>query len=244
MAGHSKWANIKHKKAAADAKRGKVFTMHAKMITIAARSGGDPDMNPTLRAAIDRAKLDNVPNANIDRAIKKGTGEDKDGADYEELTYEAFGPEGSVFMIDVITDNRNRSLTNIRTLLTKSGGNMGSAGSVAWKFDKKSFFLVDLGDRDSEEAQLELIECGADDIRPEGDKQLVVYGAPESFSEIQDQLKAAGYKIEEDGLTWLAKDEMEVASESPLAEKILKLMDKLDDDDDVKDVSSNVNFID
>lgn len=243
MSGHSKWHSIKHKKGAADAKRGKIFTTHAKLIAIAARGGADPDMNPTLRTAIDRAKADNVPNANIDRAVKKGSGQDKDAAHYEELTYEAFGPEGSAFMIDVITDNKNRSLTNVRTILTKNGGNLGSAGAVAWKFDKKAFLLVDAGGKSPEEAELELMESGADDIRPGETGRFELYAAPEQFNEVKKAVESMGYRVEKDELTWLAKEDMKV-TDLDLAQKIVRLMEKLDEDEDVSQVSSNVDIDD
>lgn len=241
MSGHSKWHSIKHKKGAADAKRGKIFTVHAKLIAIAARGGGDPDMNPTLRSAIDRAKTDNVPNANIDRAIKKGTGEDKDAAVYEEITYEAIGPDGSAFMIDVITDNKNRALTNVRILVTKNGGNLGSAGSVAWKFDKKAFLLVSAAGKNVEEAELELIDCGADDFELTGDGKFEVYAAPDQLSTVKKALGGVGFKVEKDELIWKAKENMKIANVD-LAKKILKLMDAIDEDEDVSQVSSNVDF--
>ncbi len=238
MSGHSKWHSIKHKKGAADAKRGKIFTMHAKLITIAARNGGDPEMNPALRGAIDRAKADNVPNNNIDRAIKKGTGEDKDGANYEEITYEAMGPEGSSFMIDVITDNKNRSLTNVRTAVTKNGG---SLGSVAWKFENKAMMIVDVAGKDMDEAELELIDCGADDMARTDEGKFELYTAADQLFEVKKAIEAAGFKIEKDDLIWKAKDEMRV-SDPAVAKKIIRLMETLDDDDDVNQVYSNVDF--
>jgi YebC/PmpR family DNA-binding regulatory protein len=240
MSGHSKWHSIKHKKGANDAKRGKVFTMHAKLIAIAARAGGDPDMNPGLRTAIDRAKADNVPNANIDRAVKKGSGADKDAASYVEITYEALGPEGSAFMIDCITDNKNRTLTNVRTLLTKNGGTLGSSGSVAWKFDKKAFLLVDSGGADADEAELSLIDCGADDLaRVDGKFEL--YAAPDQLNNVKKAVAELGYTVEKDELIWKAKEDMKV-SDVDLAKRIMKLMDAVDSDDDVNQISSNVDF--
>ena len=241
MSGHSKWHSIKHKKGAADAKRGKVFTMHAKLIAIAARSGGDPDMNPALRTAIDRAKADNVPNANIDRAIKKGSGADKDATQYEEVTYEAFGPAGSVFMIDCVTDNKNRSLTNVRTIITKNGGNMGSSGSVGWKFDKKAFLLVDTQGADSEEAELALMDSGADDITLGDEGKFELYAAPDQLAKVRSAVIEMGYKVEKDELMWKAKEDM-LVDEVDAAKKIMKFMDKLDEDDDVNQISSNVDF--
>lgn len=241
MSGHSKWHSIKHKKGAADAKRGKIFTMHAKLITIAAKAGGDPEMNPSLRAAIDRAKADNVPNNNIDRAIKKGTGEDKDAAIYEEITYEAMGPDGSAFMIDVITDNKNRSHTNVKTLVNKNGGTMGSSGSVGWKFDKKAFLLVDPAGKSADEAELELIDCGADDIQPAEEGKFEVYTEVANFFDVKKAVEAAGFKVEKDELVWKAKEEMKV-DDVALAKKIIKLMEAIDEDEDVSQVSSNVDF--
>ncbi|MEK7146527.1 MAG: YebC/PmpR family DNA-binding transcriptional regulator [Patescibacteria group bacterium] len=240
MSGHSKWNTIKHKKGATDAKRGKIFTLHARMVALAARSGGDPAMNPALRTAIDRAKADNVPNDNIDRAIKKGTGEDKDGAQIEEITYEAFGPEGSSFLIDVITDNKNRSLTNIRTLLTKNGGNMGAAGTVAWKFDKKAYLLVDAAGKNPDDVELELIDAGADDLEKVDDKfELTV--SLEKWGEVKKKVEAAGYKIEKDEAVWVPKDPLPV-TDPELAKKLVHLMELIEEDDDVNKVSSNVDF--
>jgi len=240
MSGHSKWNSIKHKKGAADAKRGKVFTVHAKMIAMAARNGGDPDMNPSLRTAIDRAKADNVPNNNIERAVKKGSGADKDAANYEELTYEAIGPGGTAFMIDVITDNKNRSLTNVRSILSKGGGNLGSAGSVGWKFDKKAFLLVDVVGKSAEDAELELMDSGADDIL-EADGKFEIYAAPERFNLVKQAVLDMGYKVEKDELIWQAKDEVKV-TDLDLGKKLVSLMEKLDDDEDVSCVSSDADF--
>ncbi len=241
MSGHSKWATTKHKKAAIDAKRGKVFTIHAKMIAIAARSGGDPVMNPGLRLAIDRAKADNVPNANIDRAVKKGTGEDKDAAAYEEVTYEAFGPDGTVFMIDCITDNKNRTLMTLRTLISKSGGNLGSGGSVAWKFDRKSYLLVDLKGKDVDTAEMDLIDCGADDLVKTDEGKFELYASPDSLAEVRDAVEQKGYSVEKAELIWKAKEEM-IISDVELAKKLMSFMDAIDEDEDVNEIHSNVDF--
>lgn len=238
MSGHSKWATIKHKKGAADAQRGKVFTMHAKLITIAARAGGDPAMNPSLRIAIERAKADNVPNANIDRAIKKGTGEDKDGAHYEEITYEAMGPGGTSFMIDVITDNKNRSNTNVRTILTKNGGTQGSA---AWKFDRVAYFVVDLAGKDHDEAELILIDCGAEDLENIEASKFGVTAPLADYGEVKSAIQDAGFKIEKDEIIWKAKSDTEV-SDVEMAKKVLKLMDLLSDDDDVNNVYTDADI--
>ena len=242
MSGHSKWHSIKHKKGAADAKRGKVFTMHAKLIAIAARSGGDPEMNPGLRTAIDRAKGDNVPNANIDRAVKKGSGTDKDAAAYVELTYEAIGPDGSAFMIDCVTDNTNRTLTNVRTIVTKNGGSMGS---VSWQFEKKAYLLVDPAGMDKGKAEMELIDCGADDLveseSENGDFRFALFAPGDQLGLVRKAVEDKGMKVEKDELIWKAKEE-KVVSEVELAQRLMKFMDKIDEDDDVNQVYSNLDF--
>ena len=240
MARHSHWANIKKKKGAADALKGKALTLHAKLIEIAAKKGGDPGMNPALRSAIDKAKADNVPNANIERAIKRGTGEDKDATVLQEITYEAFGPAGSVFLIDVITDNTNRSFGNLRTITTKNGGNMGAAGTVAWKFDKKAYFLVDATGKSSDEAELEIIDCGADDLIADGGKY-EVFADQNKLGEIRNALSSKGFKVEKDEIIWKAKEDMKV-TDLETAKSIINLMELIEEDDDVSKVSSNVDF--
>lgn len=233
MSGHSKWHSIKHKKAATDAKRGKIFTVHAKLITIAARNGGDPMMNPTLRSAIDRAKADNVPNTNIERAIKKGTGEDKDATQYEELTYEAMGPAGVSLMIDVITDNRNRSLTNIRTILMKNGGNLGSSGSASWKYDHLAEFQVGKSGMDIENLELLLIEAGAEDFE-EHEDFLLAYTSIENYGSFKHAATEAKLTLLQDAIVWKPKA-LVCLSESD-SEKLGKLLEKLEDDEDVRAV--------
>ena len=237
MAKHSHFDNIKRSKALVDAQRGKVFTVHARLIAIAARAGGDPMMNAALKSAIDHAKAANVPNANIERAIKKGTGEDKEGAALEEGTYEAFGPAGVVFMVDVITDNKNRALTNIRTVLTKNGGNLGSAGSVAWKFDKKAYFLVDVKGKSGDEVELNLIDCGADEFEMDEGKY-EVFAAPEKLAEVRAALEAAGFLVEKDELVWKPKELLMVSDLEP-AKTTFKLMELLEADEDVVRVTTN-----
>ncbi len=240
MARHSHWANIKNKKAASDAIRGKTLTLHAKMIEIAAKRGSDPDMNASLRTAIDKAKADNVPNVNIERAIRRGSGEDKDGVIYEEATYEAFGPEGSVFMIDVITDNKNRSLGSIRTILQKKGANLGAAGSVGWKFEKKAYFeLVAKGE--SEEVEMKIIDCGADDLISLGEGKYEVYAAPEKLGEVKNALIKADFKVEKDEQVWKAKDEIRV-TDVALGKQILDIIEAVEEDDDVKSITSNIDI--
>lgn len=238
MAKHSHFDNIKRSKGLVDAQRGKVFTVHARLIAVAARAGGDPAMNPALKTAIERAKAANVPNANIERAIKKGTGEDKDGAALEEGTYEAFGPAGVVFMVDVITDNKNRALTNIRTALTKNGGNLGSSGSVAWKFDRKSYFLV--SGKSGEEAELLLIDSGADDFEADEGKY-DVYAAPDQLAEVKKKLLSSGFAVEKDELVWRPKELM-VISDLDTAKTVQRLMEVLDEDEDVVRVTPNAEL--
>lgn len=241
MARHSHWANIKNKKAAADAVRGKALTLHAKLIEIAARKGGDPNMNPSLRSAIDKAKGDNVPNHNIERAIKRGTGEDREGVRYEEVIYEAFGPEGVVFLIDVVTENKNRTFANLRTLLQKNGGNIGAAGTVAWKFEKKAYFLVDIGTLNKDEAELALIDSGADDLNPLEENLYEVFGAWERLFEIKNNIIKTGVKIEKDELIWKAKEDIRI-SDLEIGKKVVNLMEIIEEDEDVKNLYSNANI--
>ena len=236
MAGHSKWANIQHRKGAQDKKRGKLFTKLIREITVAAKEGGgDPDGNPRLRLAIDTAKAANMPNDNIDRAIAKGTG-DLEGVTYEEVVYEGYGPGGVALYIETLTDNQNRTVAEVRHLLTKHGGSLGTAGSVAWQFDKKGQIFVD-GSRYTEDAVFEAaIHAGADDIAREGE-EFVVTTEVGSFHEVQQGMKAAGVEFSQVELAMIPKNE--VAVEGKDAERLLKLLDALDDSDDVQRVSSN-----
>lgn len=245
MSGHSKWHSIKHKKAATDAKRGKIFTKHAKLITIAAREGGgEPDMNPGLRVAIENAKKDNMPNANIDRAIKKGTGADKDAAQIIEIMYEGFGPEGTAILVQCLTDNKNRSHTNVKTIFSKNGGNLGESGSVAWMFKKSGLILLPVGDKDPEELTLQAIDAGAQDVKtlkdPEGDK-LEIITEPTEVAAVRTALESAGFQPESANITYLADNEVDV-NDLSTAQKIIKLLDALDDDEDVGEVYSNFNI--
>ncbi len=236
MAGHSKWSQIKRKKAVNDAKRGAMFTKLIREITVAAKEGGgDPDGNPRLRLAIDTAKQSNMPNDNIDRAIKKGTGE-LEGVTYEEITYEGYGPGGVALYIETLTDNQKRTVAEVRHLLTKYGGSLGTSGSVAWQFDKKGQIFVD-GARYTEDAVFEAaLEAGADDVAREGD-EFVITTEVAGFHEVQQTLKAAGVEFSQAELSMIPKNE--VAVEGREAEKLLKLLDALDESDDVQRVSSN-----
>ncbi len=240
MSGHSKWASIKHKKGAADAKRGKIFTKHAKLIQLAARNGGDPGMNPALRLAIDNAKADNTPNTNIERAIKKGSGADKDAAQLMEVVYEGYGPGGVALYIQCVTDNKNRTVSNVRSTLTKHGGSLGENGCVAWMFEPKGLIVVKMGDGDPDEAELTVIDAGADDLERDDDV-MQVYTGSSSLGVVANAIREAGLCVESQELTFVPKDTVKIEDEAT-AKKILKLMELLDDDDDVTNVSSNFEF--
>lgn len=242
MSGHSKWHSIKHKKGAADAKRGKIFTRHANLITIAAKNGGDPDMNPTLRMAIDNAKKANVPSANIDKAIKRGTGEDKDAAQIEEVTYEGYGPGGTAVIVECLTENTNRTYTNMRTIFNKGGGNLGKSGVVTWMFDRKGVISINLEGIDSDEVELAAIDAGADDIQSE-DGVMEVYTNSSDLSQVVDKLKAAGFEPENAEVQLIPNQTVKIEDEST-AKKIINFMEALDDDQDVSNVSANFDISD
>jgi len=243
MSGHSKWNSIKHKKGAADAKRGKIFTKHAKLISIAARDGGgDPDMNAALRSAITNAKAANVPNANIDKAIKKATGEGKDALILEEIMYEGFGPEGTTFYVHVITDNKNRSLTNVKIAFTKNGGNMGEAGTVGWMYERKGIISAKSTDKDAETAELEIIDAGAEDLSIE-DKSYEITTSDTELMKIKDKLEKLGFKIEKAELAYIAKNTVKI-DDLDKAKKVVHLMEVLEDDEDVATVYSNFDIPD
>lgn len=240
MSGHSKWHSIKHKKGAADAKRGKIFTRHAKLIAIASRNGGDPEMNPGLRAAIINAKADNVPNANIEKAVKKGSGQDKDAAQYVEAIYEGYGPEGTAMLVEVITDNKNRTVASVKTIMTKNGGNLGEAGSVAWMFDRKGLIIAKAPGKNSEDAELEAIDAGAEDLTIEGEDYEIIT-ADTALMAVRDKLEKMGFRIEKAEISYLPKNTVKIDSLEK-AKKVLKLMDALDEDEDVSNVYSNFDI--
>ena len=241
MSGHSKWHSIKHKKGAADAARGKVFTKHAKLITISARDGGaDPEMNPGLRTAVTNAKSDNVPNANIEKAIKKGAGGDKDGVQLEEVMYEGFGPLNTAMYVHVITDNRNRSLSSVKMVFTKNGGNMGEAGTVGWMFEKKGLILAKAVGMDEEEAQLIAIDAGAEDMSLE-EGLFEVVTAPADLMKVNGALKENGFEVEKAELSFIPKDPVKI-KEVEDARKVLNFIEALEEDDDVANVYSNFDI--
>jgi YebC/PmpR family DNA-binding regulatory protein len=239
MAGHSKWKQIKHKKAAADAKRGAKFTKIIKEITIAARQGGgDPDGNARLRTAVLNAKAENMPADNIDRAIKKGTGE-LEGVTYEEAMYEGYGPGGAAILVQVTSDNLNRTVASIRHLFTKCGGNLGEPNSVAWLFEKRGQIYVD-ATRYPEDATMEAaLEAGADDLTTDGD-QHVVSTQPQDLHAVREALSAKGVEPSEVEIAMIPKTWITV--EGKAAEQLLKLMDSLEDDEDVSKVFSNFDI--
>ena len=238
MAGHSKWANIKRKKQAMDAKRGKLFTKLAREIQIAARQGGpDPETNLRLRLALERARAANMPKENIERAIRKGAGLETGGEALEEITYEAYAPHGIALMIHVTTDNRKRAVAEIRHILSKHGGSLGESGSVAWQFDQKGYIVVPTRNRDEEELFMAALEAGAEDVEIT-DEIMEVYTAREDFAHVQQALKDMGLEPEEAELAWVPKSRMTLPPDQAL--KVMKVIDLLEDLDDVSKVYSNL----
>lgn len=240
MSGHSKWHTIKHKKGALDAKRGKIFTKLIKEITVAARVGGsgDVDQNARLRKVVGDAKGMNMPNDTIDRAIKRGTGE-LEGVNYDEITYEGYGIGGVAVLVETMTDNRNRTVAEIRHLFSKNGGNMGEAGSVAWMFDKKGYIVVDKSAKSEDELFEIAIEAGADDMQSEGDV-FEIYTAPENFDAVHEAVKAAGIEPQAAEISMIPQNYIELKGDD--AKKMLKLYDALDDNDDVQKVYANFDI--
>lgn len=242
MSGHSKWSTIKRKKGANDAKRGKIFTRLIKEITVAARTGGgDPDGNPRLRSAIVAAKAENMPKDNISRAIKKGTGEIA-GEVYEEILYEGYGPGGVAVLVECMTDNRNRTVADIRHYFSKSSGNLGESGCVAWMFEKKGLIQIDK-EKYSEEEMMDLaLEAGADDVLEE-DSEYQILTVPEDFNDVRDSLEESGVEYIEAAISMIPKNMVEVTEEKP-ARSLLKLLESLEDHDDVQNVHSNFDIDD
>ncbi|MCE2543707.1 MAG: YebC/PmpR family DNA-binding transcriptional regulator [Acidobacteria bacterium] len=239
MSGHSKWHSIKHKKGAADARRGKVFTRIIKELTVAARDGGgDPDSNPRLRTVVADAKAANMPADNIKRAIRRGTGEEP-GVSYEEVTYEAYGPGGAALLIEVLTDNTNRAVGEIRHLLSKHGGNLGTTNSVAWLFAKQGHLIVDRSGVDEDAFMMAAIDAGADDIQEE-DQHWEVVTSPEAYESVLEALKQAGIEPASAQLAMLPQNYVKV--EGTAVRQILKLMELLEDHDDVRHVWSNFDI--
>ena len=242
MSGHSKWSTIKHKKAQTDARRGAVYTKLAKEIQIAAREGGgDPDVNFGLRLAIDRAKDANMPSSNIDRAIKRGTGEDRDAARMEKIHYEGYAPHGIAVILNCITDNRNRTVADIRHVLSKHGGSMGQEGSVSWQFTRKSYFNIPCGNHTFDDLFEIAIETGADDVIEE-DEYFEIIGPVEIFKVIHDRLKEEAITPEASGLRLDPNQEVELSLEDTL--QVMKTIDILEELDDIQEVYTNLKISD
>lgn len=240
MSGHSKWHTIKHKKGATDAKRGKIFTKLIKEITVAARTGGsgDVDSNARLRKAVTDAKGQNMPNDTIDRAIKRGTGE-LEGAQYDEVLYEGYGPNGVAVMVEAMTDNRNRTVAEIRHIFSKNGGNMGESGSVGWMFDKKGYIVVDKAAKSEDELFEIAIEAGADDMQDEGDV-FEIYTTPDAFEAVSDAVKNAGIEPQAAEISMIPQNYIALTGQD--AKTMLKLYDALDDNEDVQKVYANFDI--
>jgi len=239
MSGHSKWHSIRHKKAAVDAKRGKIFTRVSKEITVAARlGGGDPDSNPRLRAAMAAAKAVNMPGDNIKRAVMKGTGE-LPGVTYEELTYEGYGPSGVAVLLHTMTDNRNRTVSEIRHIFSKYNGSLGENGCVAWMFDRRGYFLIS-GQQKSEDELLDIaLEAGADDMREE-DGNFEIFCSPDHFDEVKETLENTGVTFEVAEISMIPQNTVKVTGKD--AKNNIKLMEAIEDHDDVQNVYANFDI--
>ncbi|MFI5323184.1 MAG: YebC/PmpR family DNA-binding transcriptional regulator [Thermodesulfobacteriota bacterium] len=236
MSGHSKWANIKHRKAAVDAKRGKVFTKLIRELTVAAKhGGGDPEANPRLRAAIAAAKNQNMPNDTIDRAIKRGTGE-IGGEEYHEISYEGYGPGGSAVLVQTLTDNRNRTVSDIRRIFTKYGGSLGESGCVSWMFHMKGRIAFEKSKVDEDAVLESALDAGADDVITE-DNELVVITPPEAFESVKSAVRNAGLGYGSAEITMIPQNSIKI--EGKEAEHMIRLMEALEDSDDVQNVYSN-----
>ncbi|MCW5828273.1 MAG: YebC/PmpR family DNA-binding transcriptional regulator [Deltaproteobacteria bacterium] len=239
MSGHNKWSKIKHKKGAADAKKGKIYTKLIKELTIAAKlGGGDPDGNPRLRTAIAAARAENMPNDNVDRAIKKGTGE-LEGVSYEEFTLEGYGPNGVGIMLDILTDNRNRAVAEVRSTLTKNGGNMGADGSVSWNFEKKGMFIIEKGGLTEDKIMEAAIDAGLEDISDDGDS-FTLTCPPEAFADVKDALDKLNVKYISAEVARVGKTTVDLKGGD--VGKMVKLLEKIEDIDDVQKVHHNADM--
>ncbi len=240
MSGHSKWSTIKRKKGAEDAKRGKIFTRLARDITLAARHSGDPSANPALRTAIDKARAANMPKDNIERAIKKGTGELEVG-ELEEITYEAYGPHGIPILVKCLTDNRNRTLSDVRRVFNRQGGNMAEAGAVSWMFDPKGYIAVERTNQDPDEIFMIAVDAGADDVDI-SDDMLEIYTQPDQLHAVTEALAKNGLEIAESELTSIPKNEIELSQKDTL--QVMGEIEALEELDDVQHVYSGLKISD
>ena len=241
MSGHSKWSTIKHKKGAADAKRGKLFSKLSRAIMVAAKEGGaDPGTNLALQNAIEKARSYSMPKDNIERAIAKGAGEGADGASFETVVYEGYGPEGVAVIVEALTDNRNRTAAEVRHLFSKHGGNLGATGAVAWQFERRGVVLVTAGDVDEDELVLVAADAGAEDVELDGET-FVVSSTPDELTRVREALEGAGYSLESVGLQMVPKTTVAIAEEST-AKQVVRLVEGLEDNDDVQDVYANFDI--
>ena len=241
MSGHSKWSSIKHKKGAADAKRGKLFSKLSRAIIVAAKEGGpDPSGNLALQNAIEKARSYSMPKDNIERAIARGSGADSDAQAFETVVYEGYGPSGIAVIVEALTDNRNRTASEVRHAFDKNDGNLGTSGAVAWLFERRGIAVVSAEGVDEDELTLAAAEGGADDVSADGSIYEVV-SAPEALTPVREALEAAGFKVESAELSMVPKTTIEVSDESA-AKKILRLIDQLEENDDVQDVYANFDI--
>jgi YebC/PmpR family DNA-binding regulatory protein len=241
VSGHSKWSSIKHKKGAADAKRGKLFSKLSRAITVAAKEGGtDPAGNLSLQNAIEKARSYSMPKDNIERAIAKGAGEGADGSSYETVVYEGYGPDGVAVLVEALTDNRNRTASDVRHLFTKHGGNLGATGAVAWQFERRGIVLVGAGDVDEDELVLLAADAGADDIELDG-SAFQVSTAPEALSAVRQAIEGAGFAVESAELSMIPKTTVAIDDEA-VAKQVIRLVEGLEENDDVQDVYANFDI--
>jgi YebC/PmpR family DNA-binding regulatory protein len=241
VSGHSKWSTIKHKKGAADARRGKLFSKLSRAIMVAAKEGGaDPGSNLALQNAIEKARSYSMPKDNIERAIAKGTGEGTDGASFETVVYEGYGPEGVAVIVEALTDNRNRTASDVRHLFSKHGGNLGATGAVAWQFERRGVVLVAAEGVDEDGLVLAAADAGADDVERDGET-FVVSSTPDDLMQVREALEAAGFTLESVGLQMVPKTTVAIAEEST-AKQVVRLVEGLEDNDDVQDVYANFDI--
>jgi YebC/PmpR family DNA-binding regulatory protein len=241
VSGHSKWSTIKHKKGAADAKRGKLFSKLSRAIMVAAKEGGaDPGSNLALQNAIEKARSYSMPKDNIERAIAKGAGEGTDGASFETVVYEGYGPEGVAVIVEALTDNRNRTAAEVRHLFSKHGGNLGATGAVAWQFERRGVVLVAGDGIDEDALVLTAADAGAEDVERDGET-FVVSSTPDDLTRVREALEGAGYPLESVGLQMVPKTTVAIAEEST-AKQVVRLVEGLEDNDDVQDVYANFDI--
>ena len=242
MAGHSKWANIKHKQAKTDAQRGKIFTKLGREIAVAVKEGGsDPNTNPRLKDAIAKARANNMPNENIIRNIKRASGEDQ-SVNYESITYEGYGPNGVAIIVEALTDNRNRTASEMRYIFDRNGGSLGASGCVSWMFDRKGLIVIEnKEDLDEEELMMSAIEAGAEDVSDEADV-FEIYTDPAEFSAVREAMENAGYTLASAEIAMIPKNTVQLSKEQ--AESVMKLIDMMEDNDDVQNVYHNAEFPD